>query len=1410
MAPPTSNPDPNEESLRIAKSLRGMMSSIADQIERQNVGLRQQQSLMESIKKAQEKASGSTNAISQLGGDEMQNAIETAITESDSLSRSLGRVGTEAVESGGLVNTMSKQASSALTKTTGVLKEMRNGFISGMKVSTSFFGNIIRMGRTVVGTITDIAKVILGLPGTFLDFMQGAATGGTDAYRQALEELRKEFGDLSISTSRSVITMTETMRNFSATGVSFGRIFGYGREGLARLLQDFMKLAQEMGPLFTQFQQGTRGISREVIVLTKSSNITGEGLRSMQLAADNGGESVRTATLGMIRSLATAQRTFGITVREMGRDVNYMLKEYGTFGNVTRETMIRSSVYVRRLGMSIEALKKVMDKFLNFDDAAQSAAGMAEAFNMNIDAMRLMREQDPTKRLDMMREAFFRTGRNIDQMSVAERRHLSNLSGLSEEETRMAFSQRNRAMSGAQLDAQMRRSQRTQVTQVQALQTLTRSIERLTQAGETLHGSFFQMFIDGFRRGIMWSREFRGAVRAIQQSMRVVLVAGRDVGRMFAQTFPGFKQFFDGVKDAFNPRRFRVLMNQVKTEFRSFFGDLADPQRRDSALGRFMTNMRQNFLNFFTTGSPAARRTMDGFRTFFTTIGRIAIQGGKFFMDKLAEGVREALVVVRRVLVDPRGIGTALRELFSPARDQAQGMGQGLAGTFREVLAYAGEQLGPAVSSIWDSVSRFINDRDVQDAIETRVGPPLRRAGEIVGKYFLTAMFGPAVIGATLRGVGGLLTAVLGSFITKAAIRSAGAATAEAVGPVLSSLFTLAAAAKATLAAVVALTIGFSLIPEKTVQFVRKAMEMFNGLGDKIGFLLGRLILGLGVLLKTAWNLVVMTVTNPTTLVTYIAKFNVAVLQAVASVGGLILSAITGLFAGVAEGLGFKAKADEFRREFAKWKADFTTEIATLPAVIQIIVDDIGTYLRNAFPRIAGFFDRIGGYATRLRNALSIGRNEPPTLINNIERASRSAAASSNTTTQQVVANAQRAQQASQNAQQAAQTAQRATQTAQNAAQGVANAATPNAPAAEARMINPEDFRRSMTQVRTVVGEISTMAATTFREFTADQANNVRRGVQIVTQILEAMKLIPEVANSITSSGSNSNAFTAISSLVGPQGLMSFLFDTRAHREALSMRDMVKAGGHIDQFVSAMPRNITQSVARISSVFTALKTITDVIGSLGGGGGENPAQSNVYSRFIDPLIGENGVLPLLFDFSKPSATKFHEMFMRGGDIEQFTNSLPDSYSNVNRRLNSVSSVIGTVNQIVARVAENTDRVATTFTTNSLVQASATFRANYVGQIDKLVTDFNRATAQLSQLNVGNVDLTLNRIGDTLSRERTVRLETAAANVSVNVNIKLDAADISQAMYAYSASPRARNVPGAIREGSFIPRTETSQ
>lgn len=610
----------------------------------------------------------------------------------------------------------------------------------------------------------------------------------------------------------------------------------------------------------------------------------------------------------------------------------------------------------------------------------------------------------------------------------------------------------------------------------------------------------------------------------------------------------------------------------------------------------------------------------------------------------------------------------------------------------------------------------------------------------------------------------------------------------------------------------------FAVMPDKTLDAVQKAMGSVFGFFDNLGGYVGRAVRSL---INNAFE------PGPPMIIKAVGKLGLAFLRAIASIGGVVLSALSGLVTGIIRGLGFNRLADDFRASFVEFKEELTDGIrqlgntlSGLPAAIlqshrelwTWLVDSLPAGIRNAastiLTPITSLVDRLRGNPISRTINRDLNSIQQPAaragnaLANNVQSGVRAAVATSNQGTQRIVQNAQTAQQA-------AQSAQRAVQTAQTATRTVAAAQAPSGANVEARMMNPEDFRRSMTQVRTVVSELSTMASTTFREFSRDQAQSVQRGIQIVTQILEAMKLVPEVANSLVSSGPNNNAYTAISSLVGPQGIMSFLFNPQAHREAQNLKDMMKTGGHVEQFVAAMPRNIVQNVTKISSVFNALKSITDMVGSLNSGG-DTAAGGNVFSRFIDPLIGQNGILPLLFDFeNSPSAAKFHEMFMRGGSIEEFTNSIPDSYRDVNRRLNSVSGVIGSVNQIVARVAENTERVSTTFTANSLVQASATFRANYVGQIDQLVTDFNRATAQLSQLNVGNVDMTLNRVGDTLSRERTVRLETAAANVNVNVQVKLDAADVQQALYEYSFSPRARNVGGTIRRESFNPRTETA-
>ncbi len=1398
------NTTPTVDNLKIAQGLVQAMSQMADILDKQTESLKTQLQLSEAIKKVQELTTDDIRNRS-FNGEALNEALEKSLSESESLAESMTNVGKTVEKSTGLVGAFGKVASGVFGTVVVTLDEMKNGFQAGFNISKNFFGNIWRMGRTAVGVLVDIAKVVAGMPGAFLEFMQGAATGGVDAYRVALEELREEFGNLATGTSLSVRSMNESMRNFSATGLSFGRVFGYGREGLAAALKEFQKIATEMGPIFNRFAADSRGMSREIVVLAKGANITGEGFRAMQLAADNGGESIRVAMNGMIRGLAMAEREFGIASKEIGKDVNAMLKDLGSFGVMSRDTMIKTSVYARRLGLSIETLKKVMDKYLNFEDAAQSAAGMAEAFNMNIDAMRMMREQDPTRRLDMLRQAFFRTGRNIDQMSIAERRHLANLSGMSEEETRIAFAQRNRALSGAQLDAQMRRSQRQQMTQVQALQQVAKSIKLLVLSGNPLQGSFFDIFIRGFKQGIMWSREFRGAVRAIQQSMRVIFMSGREVGRMFAHLFPGFKEFFGGVRDLFNPRRYRALMTQVKAQFREFFTSLSDPNRRDSALGTFMRNMRTNFLNYFTQGSPAARRTAEGFKTFFKTIGILAIQGARYLLVQLRDGTKKALDAVRAVLLNPRGIRQGLRELFAPGTNVAGTMGSQLTSTFQEVFQYAASQLGPVLGQLWDTVVGFISDRRVQQALEDKLGPPLRKAGQFVGKYFIAAMFGPAVIMAAIRGAGAIIAQAIG----------------KALFPVAKSAFAgfslASTAAAAVLASVAALTVGFDQFPDRTARAMKRVDETVAKLSNNIGLYMGKAFkaevegaIAVGFLL-TGYLF------DPGRWLTAVGRLTSAVVPALMSVGNTVITGIGNLVAGFLEGAGLQQAANDLRTSI-RWVSDGVHEfVGDLRGNMTVLREFFGSAINTAIADLTRLGDwvnrhnpftvvmdsmqavwntaqRIFGHSVNTVVAADLARIERPaqraqeTISNALQTGFNNASQASRTGADRIVRNVNAATQA--------------TQTLAAAGQQMRDVQAGN-------INNSGALVQMFGQMREVVAGLVTFATDTFRNMTPSQAGVVRTGVETVAAMLNAVKTVPEIVAAV-GSGPNVNPAEMVNRLVGPNGLLSYLFITQgpnAHQEARWLLDMFKADGVIDRFVAQLPTRFERTINKIKTLFETVKSMSDAATSLSSAA-QTGAGGNVYNNVISPLVGANGLLSYLFDESKHrEASDFKSMFKSGGLIQSFADSMPDSYRRVTTKLASIGAIVRSTVEASGELSTGNTRISSMLTGLNLQSAMQSFRTNFTEQISAFVSEYNRISIELANLNVHAIDASLDRVGEVLGADRTVRLESAAANVTVNVNVKLAAADIEQALFEYSNSPRARNRPGTLRPTSFYPRTE---
>ena len=700
--------------LALAQQLLVVMSNITAQMDKQGKLLQTQNQLFEALCKSQECADGSKVRDLTTAAKEAQEQLDRTTTTSTKLGEALEKVTNWA-------------------KKLSVPAEFLNGFKAGLNLSTNVFKNILSLGGTALSMMKEIGMTILSLPGKLFDLFNTGG-GGADPYRQQLEKLRGEFGDLSIGTSKAITNMMPHMKDFEKSGLRLSRVFGYGREGLAKQLEELQKIASELGGVGRMFAEAARDFSGLAMVLSKSG-LGVDAFRSLTAASLNGGETVEKALDGMVKDVAIAQKTFGISARELQKDVTEISKNFATFGPVARGVMLATSAYVKKLGVTIETLKKIADKSFNFEDAAEQAAKLGETFNMALDPMRLMKA-NPAEKLDMLRQAFFKTGKNIDQMSIQERNYLAATAGVTEEESRLVFAQKNRSLSNAQLQDQMKKGQKTPITQAEAMNTLAKSIERLVLSGGTKFTGFLDAFFKGFERGIRRTKEFRAVVIALRGALKQVWLGGIQVGRMFVDQFPGIKTMLKALAEMFNPARFRELMAKVIGEFRRLFQAIQTDPR--AGIKVFMANMKKIFFDFFNKGAPAGGRFLDGLKMFFKTVGVIFIEGLKYAFESL----RDVLKFVIETIKDP-----------SKLKAGAMQVGSGLAGMFQEGFQYLVTELGPVIKEIGPQIVELLTL-----VFEKYIKPHLM--------HLLGAIFGPALFFGVARAVGAALiqTVFMGVF----------------------------------------------------------------------------------------------------------------------------------------------------------------------------------------------------------------------------------------------------------------------------------------------------------------------------------------------------------------------------------------------------------------------------------------------------------------------------------------------------------------------------------------------------------------------------------------------------------------------------------------------------------------------
>lgn len=710
----------------------------------------------QAVLKAQEKAlSGQVqlaiDLCKALKCEELDKVEERLKTTRDAMAAAAEEAG----RLGGRLDDIGSKGSDAGKKATGALGSLSKHLTTGRLATAGFglgilrfggifvqtFKNILEMAGGLVMTLGKVGFSILTLPLNLLSGLfslaQAGGGGGPSPIRLELENIRKEMGGLNNIAGKAAAgalpAFRAQMANVAGTGISMRKMFGPGREGIAAGMRYNLELMKAFGlDASAMSKYMTKETIPALAAYRKGLGLSAEQMAKFTKRAVTMGKSPTKALDEFANYSIQMGKVVGMSGNEFGKLMAEAADDIENFGTMSTRSIGEATAYTARLGIKLKELTGVIGKFDNFEDAAQSVSKLNQMFGMQLDTLEMMNEQDPSKRLKKMQDAFRATGRDISAMSRVEKNLLATTAGLSAEQAELAFSQTGLSASYNDITKAGAQAEKKQLTQAEAMAKLADSIERVFgSGGGTQFKGFFDAFTQGFSRGIMKSQEFVKLFRGIRQSLKAVYWGSVEIGKQFVKLFPGIADMTKGLGGIFNPQRFRSLMKELKGIFTKFFGDLrTDPK---AGVETFIKSFKDVIGRFFGASGDGAKTFVEGGKAFLKALGGIAMAVGPMLLEALAKGIG----AVADFLADPPEIPGAVSE-----------MGIKLWEALVRLFDVLVDRLGPPVirmfKNLWERVSPYV---------EQAAAWALKAA---LTKALLTSVagaLGGAVVGALVTGV---------------------------------------------------------------------------------------------------------------------------------------------------------------------------------------------------------------------------------------------------------------------------------------------------------------------------------------------------------------------------------------------------------------------------------------------------------------------------------------------------------------------------------------------------------------------------------------------------------------------------------------------------------------------------------
>jgi len=488
---------------------------------------------------------------------------------------------------------------------------------AALSVGTKLFKGFTFVLNKVISTASVFIKSMTTMP-IIIGNMAGklgntVRTEITEVLGNATEGL-KEFFDTASNGGGAVLNLgriaTSSLGSFQSVNSELTKLFGYGASGASNMIQQLGQGINSMGVFAELFAESTTQSTQSIIYfqkMTKGLGMSAEDTKYITLEAAKNGEHYFDTMLRVKNAADDASKKFGINRKRLSMGFFDLRKDIVNFGHLSEPALMAVVGKASQLGVSMESLKGVFSKFDTFESAASSAAQLQQAFGMNVDALKLIKAEDPTEIVEMFRQSMLMTGRSFDDLNRHEKSLMASHTGMSAETLKSVMNYRTLGKSFEEIKKIMN-DQKPEERHIKAMKDMNSSV---TEVKKTIEGKgFFENFADGVKTTIMYNsklgKSYRNVSKRMEQFYEEGLSLNKAQKKMLNQALSPLTNIVDsiiGKNGPFSKGTFTKFKNQALKQLSEFtkdvFGDSKGRGKKDirDAQSKWQKKLK-NILSF--------------------------------------------------------------------------------------------------------------------------------------------------------------------------------------------------------------------------------------------------------------------------------------------------------------------------------------------------------------------------------------------------------------------------------------------------------------------------------------------------------------------------------------------------------------------------------------------------------------------------------------------------------------------------------------------------------------------------------------------------------------------------------------------------------------------------------------------